>query len=95
MEYRREILRESIPRWVDKSRGPQGKRDLGFSRRRQGSGILKEDERTNVLFLLFLSTFLSLSHMKQFIFFTLGTDVYTTTQFKLCTRDYIETMYPA
>ena len=96
MEYRHEILRESIPRQVDKkSRGPQGERDLGFSRRRQGSGILKEDERTNVLFFLFLSTFLSLSHMKQL--FSLHLELMSTqqtTQFKLCTRDYITKMYP-
>ena len=45
------ILRESIPRQVDKkSRSPQGERGLGFSRRRQRSGILKEEERTNSFF---------------------------------------------
>ena len=42
------ILRESVPRQVDKkSGGPQGDRGLGFSRRGKGSGILKEEERTN------------------------------------------------
>ena len=45
---RQEVVRESIPSQVDKkSRGPQGKRGMGFSRRRQGAGILKEEERTN------------------------------------------------
>ena len=39
---------ESVPRQVDKkSGGSQGDRGLGFSRRGKGSGILKEDERTN------------------------------------------------
>ena len=52
---RQEVVRESIPSQVDKkSRGPQGKRGMGFSRRRQGTGILKEEERTN----FFPSTFL-------------------------------------
>ena len=42
------ILRESIPRQVDKKSGSlKGEKGLGFSRRRQGSGILKEEERTN------------------------------------------------
>ena len=41
------------------------------------------------------TTFLSLSHIKLF-FFKPATDDYTTkTQFKLCTKDYITTMYPA
>ena len=30
------ILRESVPRQVDESRGPQGKRGLEFSRRKKG-----------------------------------------------------------
>ena len=42
------ILRESVPRQVDKkSGGPQGDRGLGFSRRGKGSGILKAEETTN------------------------------------------------
>ena len=39
------------------------RRREGLSKRRQGSGILKEEERTNVFF--FPSTFLSLSHIKR------------------------------
>ena len=45
------------------------------------SGILKEEERTNIFSFFSLSTFLSLSHIKLF-FFKPGTDDYTT-QFKL------------
>ena len=43
---------ESTPRQVDKkSKGPQGgDTGLGLSRRRQMSGILEEEERTNVFF---------------------------------------------
>jgi len=41
---------------------------------------------------LFSSTFLSLSHIK--CFFSLSREL-IITQFKLCTRDYIITMYPA
>ena len=37
--------------------------DLGLSKPRYGSGILKEEERTNISF---FSTFLSLSHIKRF-----------------------------
>ena len=47
-------VRASIPRQVDKkSKGPRGggERGLGLSRRRKGSGILKEEERTNIFFL--------------------------------------------
>ena len=48
----------------------------------------------------FLSTFLSLNHIKKnFFFFKLmikGTDDYTTmTEFKLCTKDYKTTIYTA
>ena len=50
-------MRESIPRQVDKK--------PGGSPRREESGILKEEERTNFFF---SSTFLSLSHIKVFIF---------------------------
>ena len=50
-------------------------RSPGSRRRREGSGGLKEEERTNFFF---SSTFLSLSHIKQFFFFKPGTDDYTT-----------------
>jgi len=47
---------ESIPRQMDKKSG-----------RREGSGILKEEERINCFVLFcFFSTFLSLSHIKCF-----------------------------
>ena len=42
-------------------------RSLESPRRREGSGVLKEEERTNVLF--FFSTVLSLSHIRFFFFF--------------------------
>ena len=45
----------------------------------------------------FFSTFLSLSHT-NFFFFSLSQELMITqqtTQFKLCTEDYITTMYPA
>ena len=46
---------------------------------------------------LSLSTFLSLSHIKGFLFlFSLSLELMITqqtTQFKLCTRDYITTIY--
>ena len=59
---------------------------------KRGSRVLKEEERAN----FFLSsTFLSLSHIKLFFFFFKpGSDGYTA-QFKLCTRDYVTTMYSA
>ena len=78
------VMRESIPRQVDKK-----------SPRRERSGILKEEERTNVFF--FFSTFMSVGHIKHF-FFSLSPEVIITqqtTQFKLCTKDYITTVYPA
>ena len=49
----------------------------------------------------FSSTFFSLSHIKRlfiYLFFPLSLELMITqqtTQFKLCTRDYITTMYPA
>ena len=45
---------------------------------------------------LFFSTFLSLSYIKLF-FFSLRElmIIQQTTLFKLCTKDYIRTMYPA
>ena len=77
------LVRESTPRQVDeKSRVPEEERGVWGS---QGGGKDK---------LFFSYTFLSLSHIKQFLLFKPGTDDYTT-QFKLCTRDYTTTMYPA
>jgi len=72
-------MRESIPRQVDKkSRVPKeekgvwgsqsGDRGLEFSRRRKGQ----------TSFFFFLSTFLSLSYIKNFFFFKHRTDDYTT-----------------
>ena len=60
-------MRESIPRQVDKkSRGTQGERGLGFSRRRKGQEP----------FFLF---FLSLSHLKRlFVFLSLGPELMIT-----------------
>ena len=46
-----------------------------------GSRILKEEERTKVLLLLFASSaFLSLSHIKLFYLFKPWTDGYTTNK---------------
>ena len=46
---------------------------------------------------LFFSTFLSLPHIKLFFFSPLRElmIIQQTTLFKLCTKDYIMTMYPA
>ena len=58
--------------------------DLGLSRRRKGQTFF------------FFSTFLSLSHIKCFLIFPLSPKLVITQQtiqFKLCTRDYITTMY--
>ena len=90
----KDILRESIPRQANKKYGgPQGDRGLGFSRRRQGSGILKEEERTSVWF-LFLSTVFSLSHIK--LFFSLSQKLMITQQLSLnSVLGIIPTMYPA
>ena len=77
-------VRESIPRQVDKkSEGSRGERGLEFSKRKKGQ----------TSFFFFLSTFLSLSHLKHLFlflflflsFFRPRTDDYTT-QFKLCER---------
>ena len=73
---------------------------MGFSRQEYwsgvplpspGSGILKEEEKTDILL---LSTFLSLGHIKIFVFKWELMITIQTTQFKLCTK-YIATMYPA
>ena len=77
-------LRESTTRHVDKKSGvPEEEKGVWDS---QGRGKDKH---------LFFSTFLSLSHI---IFFSLSLELMITqqtTQFKLCTKDYITTMYPA
>ena len=92
------LMWESIPRQVDKrSRIPKaqeqeekknggwgswGDRSLEFLRRKKG--------QTSFIFF-----FLSLSHIRRF---SLGSEqmiAQQTTQFKLCTKDYIATMYPA
>ena len=58
------VLRESIPRQVDKKSGcPQGERGLEFSRRRKGQ-----------TFFFFFSAFRSLSHIKLF-FLSLGLEL--------------------
>ena len=75
-------------------------RSLGSPRRRKGPGVLEEEigvwnsqrgGKDKHLFSLYIPQ--SQSH-KRLFFFKPGTDDYTT-QFKLCTRDYITTMYPA
>ena len=90
------ILRESISKQVDKkSGGPQGERGLGFLRRRYGPGILKEEESTTVFLFFVFSTFLSLSHIKRLSLSLELMITQQTTQFKLCTKEYIIIMYPA
>ena len=59
-------MRELIPRQVDKkSEVPKEEKGVRLLKQRQRSGILKEKERTNMFF-FFFSTFLSLSHIKDF-----------------------------
>ena len=74
-------------------------RSLGVPEER---GVWNSQRRgKDKLFKLFFSTFLSLSHIKRlfiYLFFPLSLELMITqqtTQFKLCTRDYITTMYPA
>ena len=88
---------ESIPRQVDKK--------SGLLRMRKGSGALKVEigvwgSQGGEKDKLFFSTFLSLSHshIKLFFFFSLSPELMITqqtTQFKLCTSDYITTVYTA
>ena len=60
--------------------------DLGLSKPRYGSGILKEEERTNIFF---FSLFLSLSHINHFFPLSLELMItQQTAQFQLCTKDY-------
>ena len=75
-------------------------RSLG-SLRRERSGVLEETGIWNSQGggkdkHLFFSTFLSLSHIKHF--FSLSQELMITQQmtlFKLCTKDYVKTMYSA
>ena len=55
-------------------------RSPGFLRRREVSGVLKEEERTNISLFFFPSTFCSLNLIKEkfFFFFKPRTDGYTT-----------------
>ena len=76
-------MRESIPRQVDK-KSPK-ERGVWTS---QGGGKDKH--------LFFPSTFVSLSHIKLFFPLSLVLMItQQTTQFKLCTKDYITTIHPA
>ena len=60
-----------------------GVRSLEFSRRKGQATF-------------FSSTFLSLSHIKHLFSLSLELVItQQTAQFKLCTKDYITTMYPA
>ena len=73
------ILTEWIPRQIDKFRVPKEEKGVwGSWSGDWGSGILKEEKRTNVFFPL--HSLVSVNY---------------TTQFKLCTRDYTATRYPA
>ena len=79
-------MRESIPRQVDKKSGfPEEETGVWNS---QGGG---KDKR-----LFFFSTLLNLSHLNLFFSLSLELTVtQQTTQFKLCTKNYVTTMYPA
>ena len=87
-------MRESILRQGDKSLVPQEEKGIWALEVEIGVWGSQEGGRDNVYF----STFLSLSHTKLFFFFfSLSLELMITqqtTQFKLCTRDYITTMYP-
>ena len=75
---------ESLPRQVDKKPGvPEEREVYSF----QGGGKDKCH--------FFFSTFFSLRHIKHFFFFKPRIEDYTATQFKLYTKDYITTVYPA
>ena len=75
-------MRESIPRQVDKSGVPEEEKGVWGS---QGGGKDK---------LFFPSTFLS--HIKWIFSLSLELIItQQTTQFKLCTKDCITTVYPA
>ena len=82
-------MRESIPRQVDKKSGvPKEEKGVWGIRVWDSQGEGKDKH-------LFFSPLHSLVLITQNIFFFKPrTDDYTTTQFKLCTKDYI-TMSPA
>ena len=90
-----------LPNWESQFLG-RLIRSLGSLRRKKGSGALKEElgvwnsQEEKDKQLSFSSTFLSLSHIKHL--FSLSLELMITqhtAQFKLCTKDYITTMYPA
>ena len=80
-----QVVRESVPRQVDKkSRVPEEEKGVWGSR---STDRRLEFSRRRKRQTFFFSTFLSLSPELMII--------QQTTQFKLCTKDYITTMYPA
>ena len=89
-------IRDSIPRQVDKRRRVPKERGSGVPDENIGVWNSQGGGKDKLFF--FFSTFLSLSHMKHF-FISLNPELMIThkktIQFKLCTRDYITTMYPA
>ena len=72
-------VREPIPRQVDK-------KSPGSWRKREGTGILKEEERTNVFFVKPRANDCT---TKQLILLK------DMLSLQLCTNDYIATTYPA
>ena len=81
------LMRESIPRQVDKKSGvPEEEKGVWGS---QGGAKDKH------LFFFFFSTFLSLRLIKRVFHLSLELRITQQTQFKLCTKDYITTMCPA
>ena len=85
------LLRESVPRQVDKkSRVPEEEKGVWVSRSGDG-GLEFSRRRKRQTSFFFSPTFLCLSHIKLFFFLlTLKLIVIQqTTQFKLCTKNYI------
>ena len=87
---------ESIPRQVDKKSGVPEEKEKGVWDSQGGDRGLEFSRRKKGQMLFFFSTFLSLSHIKHvfFFFFSISPEQ-QTTQFKLCSKDYITTVYPA
>ena len=85
-------VRESIPRQVDK-KSRLTEEEIGVWNS-QGGG---KDKCLFFFFFFFffLSTVLHFSHLKGFSLNQELMIIKQTTQFKLCTKDYITTMYPA
>ena len=90
-----------LPNWESQFLG-RLIRSLGSLKWKKGSGALKEElgvwnsQEEKDKQLSFSSTFLSLSHIKHLFSLSLELMItQQTTQFKLCTKDYITTMYPA